>query len=153
MSRILALVRTASHPTTSSGERDNALAALRRLDDRGELERAVRFTSPPSYQPSSYAEVARLREENAELTGKVEQLEREITRLKKPSKPTLPSGFCSIDHVLSFTGKSKSTVYRWIRDHDFPPSINGVEWESADVERWWKLNKNRVNKFKRWEGK
>jgi prophage regulatory protein len=52
----------------------------------------------------------------------------------------LPEPFLSIKKVQQITGKSRSTIYRWIRDGLFPQSVsigpNSIAWSTAAVNEW-----------------
>ncbi|HEY0011545.1 MAG TPA: hypothetical protein VGB79_01685 [Allosphingosinicella sp.] len=51
-----------------------------------------------------------------------------------------------LDAVLAHVGKSRPTVFRWIKTRGFPRPLNG-EWNDAEVERWWAENSNKVGRW------
>ncbi len=48
--------------------------------------------------------------------------------------------FYDFKKIHQITGKSRTSVWRWIQNGDFPPSYqigrNSVAWKKSDVDAW-----------------
>ena len=52
----------------------------------------------------------------------------------------MPVTFLRLGEVMRVTGLGRSTVYRLIADHSFPPpcrlGVRAVGWRSSDISQW-----------------
>lgn len=51
-----------------------------------------------------------------------------------------PDSLLNLQQVVSITGLKKSSVYKYMRDYDFPQRVslggNRIAWKSSDIQAW-----------------
>jgi len=61
----------------------------------------------------------------------------------------LPQNFLNMKDVQSITGKSRSTLYRWINNGSFPEPINigenSIAWPAESISAWRENTINQSN--------
>lgn len=49
--------------------------------------------------------------------------------------------------ILTLTGASRATLYRWRATRDFPAPIRPGEYDEAQVRGWWEANRTTVGRW------
>lgn len=67
-------------------------------------------------------------------------MERAIPEIHHPAPEAQAATFMRLPSVIRWTGLGRSTIYRLVAEHKFPPPVllatRAVAWRRSDLEKW-----------------